>query len=109
MFPDESRAMALGLAPIPPTVAVHNCCGRTWASNEPEIANAHTKRVIPDKHALHLGRVLDEFISSNALLSPQICQRHAGEAYPEFLQPRAARNRLGHRFGEFIEFVIHVF
>jgi hypothetical protein len=32
-------------------------------------------------------------------LEPEASQRHAGEAEAKFLQCRAARDRLGHRFG----------
>jgi hypothetical protein len=39
---------------------------------------------------------------------PEGCQRHACEADAEFLQCRAARDRLGQAFGEFIELVVHV-
>src|SRR2546429_591926 len=38
---------------------------------------------------------------------PEARQRHAGEPYAEFLQRRAARDRLSHALGEFIEFVVH--
>ena len=40
---------------------------------------------------------------------PKAGQRHAREADAEFLQRRAARDRLGHAFGEIIELVIHTF
>src|SRR5947199_305041 len=36
-------------------------------------------------------------------------QRHAGEAEAEFLQRKAARDRLSHTFGQFIEYVLHIF
>ena len=38
---------------------------------------------------------------------PEADQRHAGEADAEFLQRRAARDRLGQTLGEFIELVVH--
>ena len=40
---------------------------------------------------------------------PETGQRHAGEADAEFLQRGAARDRLGHILGEFIESIIHTF
>jgi hypothetical protein len=40
---------------------------------------------------------------------PKARQRHTSEADPEFLQRRAARDRLGHAPGEFIEFIVHLF
>ena len=38
---------------------------------------------------------------------PEAGQCHAGEADAEFLQRRAARDRLRHVLGEFIELVVH--
>jgi len=38
---------------------------------------------------------------------PDAGQRHAGQAEAEFLQSRAACDRLGQALGEFIEFVVH--
>ena len=40
---------------------------------------------------------------------PEAGQRHPGEAEAEFLQRRAARDRLGQTLGEFIELVVHNF
>jgi hypothetical protein len=40
---------------------------------------------------------------------PEAGQRHAGEADAEFLQRRAARDRLGQVLGEFIELIVHTF
>ena len=37
------------------------------------------------------------------LRQPEAGQRHAGEADSELLQSRAARDRLRHAFGKFIE------
>ena len=44
-----------------------------------------------------------------AVLQPEASQRHAGDADAELPQRRATRDRLGHTFGEFIEFVVHCF
>jgi hypothetical protein len=44
-----------------------------------------------------------------SVCQPEAGERHAGEADAEFLQRRAPRDRLGHAFGEFIEFVVHIF
>src|SRR5437867_1455528 len=46
---------------------------------------------------------------SGLIGNPETGQRHAGEAYAEFLQRRATRDRLGHVLGEFIELVVHDF
>jgi hypothetical protein len=35
-------------------------------------------------------------------------QRHSGKTNAEFLQRRAAGDRLGHLFGEFIELIVHI-
>jgi hypothetical protein len=40
---------------------------------------------------------------------PETGQRHSREADAEFLKRRAARDGLGHAFGQFIEFVVHDF
>jgi hypothetical protein len=40
---------------------------------------------------------------------PEAGQRHAGETDAEFLQRRAARDRLGQALCEFIESVVHTF
>jgi hypothetical protein len=40
---------------------------------------------------------------------PKAGECHAGQADAEFLQCRAARDRLGQALGEFIELVVHVF
>src|SRR5438552_12750875 len=46
---------------------------------------------------------------SGLIGNPETGQRHASEADAEFLQRRAARDRLGHALGEFIELVVHNF
>ena len=49
------------------------------------------------------------WISLRLVRQPKAGQRHAGEAAAEFPQRAAARDRLGHALGEFIEFVVHIF
>jgi hypothetical protein len=48
-------------------------------------------------------------ISLRLVCQPKARRGYAGESYAQFLQRRAAGDRLGQGFGEFIEFVAHVF
>jgi hypothetical protein len=56
-----------------------------------------------------LGTARSAWACLRFVRQPEAGQRHAGETDAEFLERRAARDRLGQAFGEFIEFVIHTF
>jgi hypothetical protein len=56
-----------------------------------------------------IDTLLAPFVRLRLICQPEAGQRYAREAGTEFLQRRAARDRLSQAFSEFIESVVHTF
>ena len=87
------------------TVRVGHAKNSSWLTVAISITKAATALTVRMAPASRRKTTIDA--SFRFICKPETGQRHTREADTEFLQRRAARDRLGHALGEFIELVVH--